>query len=163
MPRALVMRLLAAGLAVDAVGVDLEQDGDAVPVGKVLSASPTNPFWRPCPGATTRLSGGPAAAADQTWIDWLSTVPTSLGPSTSCGASLLPCRPQKDLVDGQAARTAEDEGDDLGDVFGGDLSLVVELLDALFGVGVGDVVRQLGGHDTRLDERHADVGQQFQP
>jgi hypothetical protein len=42
-------------------------------------------------------------------------VPTSLGPSASCGASLLPCWPQQDLVDGQAARTAEDEGDDLGD------------------------------------------------
>lgn len=47
----MVMRLLAAGLAVDAVGVDLEQDGDAVPVGKVLGASRTNPFWRACPGA----------------------------------------------------------------------------------------------------------------
>jgi hypothetical protein len=74
-----------------------------------------------------------------------------------------PCWPQQDLVDGQAARAAEDEGDDLGDVFGGDLGLVVELLDALSGVGVGDVVRQLGGHDTWLDECHADVGQQFLP
>jgi hypothetical protein len=69
MPRALVMRLLAAGLAVDAVGVDLEQDGDAVPVGKVLGASRTNPFWRACPGATARPSGGIAAAAGQTSID----------------------------------------------------------------------------------------------
>jgi hypothetical protein len=60
-------------------------------------------------------------------------------------------------------RAAEDEGDDLGDVFGGDLSLVVELLDALPGAGVGDVARQLGGHDAWLDERHADVGQQFLP
>jgi hypothetical protein len=75
----------------------------------------------------------------------------------------LPCWPQQDLVYGQAARTAEDEGDDLGDVLDGDLGLVVELLDALSGVGVGDVVRQLGGHDTGLDERHADVGQQFLP
>jgi hypothetical protein len=75
----------------------------------------------------------------------------------------LPCWPQQDLADGQAARTAEDEGDDLGDVFGGDLGLVVELLDPSFGVGVGDVVRQFGGHDTWLDERHADVGQQFLP
>src|SRR6478672_5453581 len=84
-------------------------------------------------------------------------------PSGSCGALLLSCWPQQDLVDGQAARTAEDEGDDLGDVFGGDLGLVVELLDPLSGVGVGDVVRQLGGHDTWLDERHAHVGQQFLP
>ena len=58
-----------------------------------------------------------------------------------CGVSRLPCGPQQDLVYGQAARTAEDEGDDLGDVFGGDLGLFVELLDALPGVGVGDVVR----------------------
>jgi hypothetical protein len=32
------------GLAVDAVSVDLEQDGDAVPVGKVLGTSRINPF-----------------------------------------------------------------------------------------------------------------------
>jgi hypothetical protein len=57
------------GLAVDAVSVDREQDGDAVPVGKVLGTSRTNPFWRACPGATTRLSGGTAAAANQTSID----------------------------------------------------------------------------------------------
>jgi hypothetical protein len=53
----------------------------------------------------------------------------------------LPGWPQQDLVDGQAARAAEDEGDDLGDVFGGDLGLVVELLDSVSGAGVGDVVR----------------------
>jgi hypothetical protein len=52
---------------------------------------------------------------------------------TRCGVSLLSCWPQQDLVYRQAARTAEDEGDDLGDVFGGDLGLVVELLDALSG------------------------------
>jgi hypothetical protein len=51
---------------------------------------------------------------------------------------------------------------DMG-VFGGDLGLVLELLDALSGVGVGDVVRQLGGHDTGLDECHVDVGPQFLP
>ena len=45
----------------------------------------------------------------------------------------------------------------------GDLGLVVELLDSVFGVGVGDVARQFGGHDAWLDERHADVGQQFLP
>jgi hypothetical protein len=54
-----------------------------------------------------------------------------LGSSTACGASLLPGWPQQDLVDGQAAWTAEDERDDLGDVCSGDLGLVVELLDAL--------------------------------
>jgi hypothetical protein len=54
----------------------------------------------------------------------------------------LPCWPEQDLVDGQSPRTAEDERDDLGDVFGGDLGLVVELLDSVFRVGVGDVVRQ---------------------
>jgi hypothetical protein len=75
----------------------------------------------------------------------------------------LPGWPQQDLVDGQAARSAEDERDDLGDVCGGDLGLAVELLDSLFGVGVGDVVRQFGGHDSWFDERHADVGQQFLP
>jgi hypothetical protein len=54
-----------------------------------------------------------------------------LGSSTACGASLLPGWPQQDLVDGQAAWTAEDKRDDLGDVCSGDLGLVVELLDAL--------------------------------
>src|SRR5271163_3384112 len=73
-----------------------------------------------------------------------------LGSSTACGTSLLPGWPQQDLVDGQAAWTAEDERDDLSDVCSGDLGLVVELLDALFSVGVGDVVRQLGGHDAWL-------------
>ena len=60
-----------------------------------------------------------------------------------------------------ASRRGQDERDDLGDVFGGHYGLVVELLDSVFRVGVGDVVRQLGGHDTWLDERHADVGQQL--
>ena len=36
--------------------------------------------------------------------------------------------------------------------------LATFLLDSVFGVGVGDVVRQFGGHDTWLDERYADVG-----
>jgi hypothetical protein len=112
------------------------------------------------PDAKARLNGGTAAATSQTWADWLSTtVPISIVRSASCGASLLPCWPQQDLVDGQAARTTENEGDNLGDVFGGDLGLVVELLDALFGVGVGNVIWQLGGHDTWLAQRHADVWQ----
>ena len=51
----------SVGLAVDAASVDLEQDG--APVGKVLGASRTNPYCRACPGATTRLSDGTAAAA----------------------------------------------------------------------------------------------------
>jgi hypothetical protein len=42
----------------------------------------------------------------------------------------LPGWPQQDLVDGQAAWTAKDERDDLGDVCRGDLGLVVELLDS---------------------------------
>jgi hypothetical protein len=54
----------SVGLVVDAVSVDLEQDG--APVGKVLGASRTNPYCRACPGATTRLSGGIAATAGQT-------------------------------------------------------------------------------------------------
>src|SRR5271163_534873 len=90
--------------------------------------------------------------------------------SVTCGlqcgpasVSLLTCWPQQDLADSEVPRTAEDEGDDLGDVFRGDLSLVVQLLDALPGAGVGNVVRQLGGHDTWLDQRHAYVGQQFLP
>jgi hypothetical protein len=56
----------------------------------------------------------------------------------------LPGWPEQDLVDGQAPRTAKDERDDLGDVCSGDLGLVVELLDSVFGADVGDVVRQLG-------------------
>lgn len=35
------------------------------------------------------------------------------------------------------------------------------VLDALFRLGVGDVVRQLGGYDAGLDDRDADVGQDF--
>jgi hypothetical protein len=47
---------------------------------------------------------------------------------------------QEDLVDGEVAGAAEGEGDDFGDVVGGDLGLVVELLDAVAGLAVGDVV-----------------------
>ncbi len=75
--------------------------------------------------------------------------------------SRLAGRTQQDLVDGQVSRTAQDERDDLGDVAGDDFCLVIELMDSVLGVGVGDVIRQLGRHDSWLDERHADVWQQF--
>ena len=76
-------------------------------------------------------------------------------------ASELAGGSQQDLVDGEVARAAEGEGDDLGDVVRGDLGLVVELLDALPGLGVGDVVGQLGGDDAGLDEGDPDVGEQL--
>jgi hypothetical protein len=52
---------------------------------------------------------------------------------------LLSGGPEEDLVDGEAPGPADREGDDLGDVLGGDLDLAVELLGALAGLGVGDV------------------------
>ena len=73
------------------------------------------PAARPDRPRFPRLLGG-AGAGRESW---------PLGSSAYRGASLLPCRPQQDLVDGQSPRTAEDERDDLGDVFGGDLGLVV--------------------------------------
>jgi hypothetical protein len=47
--------------------------------------------------------------------------------------SLLSGGPQQYFVDDQAPWPGEDEGDDLGHVVGGDLGLVVELLDAFPG------------------------------
>lgn len=43
------------------------------------------------------------------------------------------------------------------------LGLVVELLDYQFGLSMGDVIWQLGGHDAWLDERDPDIGQQLLP
>jgi hypothetical protein len=52
----------------------------------------------------------------------------------------LPGGSEQDLVDGEVSGVDEGEGDDLGDVRGGDLGLVAELLDALAGLVMGDVV-----------------------
>jgi hypothetical protein len=77
--------------------------------------------------------------------------------------SLLSGGPQQYFVDDQAPWPGEDEGDDLGHVVGGDLGLVVELLDAFPGLGMGDVSGQLGGDDAGFDEGDAHVGQQLLP
>src|SRR5579863_2819444 len=108
-----------------------------------LRRAGTNPCGHAGPGATARLTGCTGAAANQTAIDWLSTAATSLGRQQAGRVIVVALLAQQDLVDGQAARTAEDERDDLGDIFGGNLGLVVELLDAWPGAGVSDVVRQL--------------------
>jgi hypothetical protein len=57
--------------------------------------------------------------------------------------------------------TAEHERDHVGDVPGGDLGLAVELLDALAGFVVGDVLGQLGRDDAGFDERDPYVGEQL--
>jgi len=49
-------------------------------------------------------------------------------------------------MDGEPPGTADSERDDLGDVFGGDLDLAIELLGALPSGLVGDV----GGSDQPL-------------
>ena len=46
----------------------------------------------------------------------------------------------EELVDRDAARSGDGEADDLRDVVGGDRRGVVELLDRLLGLAVGDVV-----------------------
>src|SRR4051794_10854555 len=72
-------------------------------------------------------------------------------------ASDLAGRAEKDLVDDEVPRTRESEGDDFGDVAGGDPRDVVGRLDILAGFLVGDVGRQLGGDDAGLDEGDPDV------
>src|SRR4051812_19689004 len=68
-------------------------------------------------------------------------------------------RADEDLVERDAAGAADGEGDDLRDVLGGDRRGVVELLDALLRLVVGDVVGQLGRDRARLDDDDAHVGQ----
>src|ERR1700734_1153222 len=71
--------------------------------------------------ASTRAPGGwPTSGGRKGSSSPWPSASAEPGPASD-GASLLPCWPQQDLVYGQAARTAEDEGDDLGDVLGGDL------------------------------------------
>jgi hypothetical protein len=75
--------------------------------------------------------------------------------------SELFCGSQQYFVDGEVSGTAEGEGDDLGDVVGGDRSAAVHLLDTLARVRVGDVVRELGGDHARLGERDPYAGEQL--
>jgi len=77
--------------------------------------------------------------------------------------SLLSCGPEQHSIDDQPPWPGQNEGDDLGHVVGGDLSLVVELLDAFPGLGMSDVSGQLGGDDAGLDECDSHVGQQLLP
>lgn len=51
-----------------------------------------------------------------------------------CGGS------EEDLVQRHPPGAGDGEGDDIGDVFGGDGQLLVELFGTVFGVGMGDVV-----------------------
>ena len=53
------------------------------------------------------------------------------------------------------------EGDDLGDIFGGDGHAGVQLPSHLFGLCVGDVGGQLSGGRSWLDEHHPDAGLQL--
>ena len=76
-------------------------------------------------------------------------------------ASEMFCGSQQYFVDGEVSGAAEGEGDDLGDVVGGDRGLAVHLLDTLARVRVGDVVRELGGDHARLDECDPYAGEQL--
>ena len=67
----------------------------------------------------------------------------------------------EDLVEGHAAGAGDGERDDLGDVVGGDGQLLVHLLGRLLGVSVGDVVGQLGGDGSGLDDHDPNVGLEF--
>jgi hypothetical protein len=57
----------------------------------------------------------------------------------------LPRRTDEDLVECDVAGAADGEGDDFRDVVGPDRGGGIELLDALLGRLVGDVIGQLGG------------------
>src|SRR5205809_1869611 len=64
----------------------------------------------------------------------------------------------EDLVERHALRPADGEGDDVGDVLGGDADLGGRFLGRLLAVGVGDVVGELGRDGAGFDHGHADVG-----
>src|SRR4051812_6902371 len=85
----------------------------------------------------------------------------AVGEGVAPRGSGLPGGPQQHLVDGETSWSGHDERDDLGDVLGSDLGLVIELPDAASGLLMRDVGGQLGGDDTRLDEGDAYVGQQL--
>src|SRR4051812_31493159 len=99
-------------------------------------------------------SGDPAP---QALSDTLSTVPAMpvaasrrkprrpVWRDRSTALSLLARGPHEDLVERDAVRTRDRESDDLGDVLGPDRGGLVELLDRLLRLVVGDVVHQLGG------------------
>jgi hypothetical protein len=74
------------------------------------------------------------------------------------------CRgPDEDLVHADVVWAGDGEGDDVGDVLGADRDLLVELLAALPGFGVGDVVGEFGCDGAGLDDDDADTGLQFLP
>jgi hypothetical protein len=61
------------------------------------------------------------------------------GEEGSAAVYLRLCRwPDEDLVEGHAPGAVDGEGDDLGDVFGGDGELPVHLLGPFLDLGVGD-------------------------
>src|SRR4051812_27072730 len=113
----------------------------------------------------------PAPVTNQTFGSVMRDVPsrTLFGPPVGCGApcwgvgrmSDLAGGAQQDFVDREVPGAADDERDDVCDVACGDLGVVVELLDALAGLAVCDVVRELGGDHAGFDQGDADVGQQL--
>jgi hypothetical protein len=64
----------------------------------------------------------------------------------------------RDLVERHAPRARDGERDDLGDVLRSDRQVLDELLCGPLGLGVRDVVGQLGRDGAGIDDRHADVG-----
>jgi hypothetical protein len=73
----------------------------------------------------------------------------------------LACGPDEDLVDRQPTWPGYSEGNDLGDVLGGDGQLLVQTLGALFGLYVRDVFDQLRCDGAGLDDGDPDVGLQL--
>ena len=64
----------------------------------------------------------------------------------------------EDLVERHALRSADGEGDDVGDVLRGDAHLGRRCLVGSLAGGVGNVVGELGRDGAGLDDGDADVG-----
>ena len=63
-------------------------------------------------------------------------------------------------MDGEVSRAVDGEGNDLGDVLGGDGHLAVELLGVLLGLLMGNVPGQFGRDGAWLNYGNADIGQE---
>ena len=78
-----------------------------------------------------------------------------------CGVSRVGLWAYEDLVNRQPTWPRYSEGNDLGDVLGGDGQLLVQTLGALFCLYVRDVFGQLRCDGAGLDDGDPDVGLQL--
>src|SRR5204863_9062954 len=105
-------------------------------------------FWHP-PTQLTAARLSLTAALDPTW---------RMLPRRRRSSAGLRGRANEDLVERHPPRARDGERNDLGDVLRADREVADEVLGGLLGLGVRDVVGQLGRHGAGLDDRHADVG-----